>query len=60
MMENEAKQKRRSGESVYYDELIQLQHTLTKKYLTISNSDTSLTENTKLKVRFPSSMQDQK
>ena len=52
MNENEAKQKRRSGEGIYYGELVQLQHTMTKKYLAVSNNDTSLTENTKLRVRY--------
>ena len=49
--ENEAKQKRRSGETIYYGELVQLKHVMTKKYLAVSNSDTSVTENTKLRVR---------
>ena len=51
LKENEAKQERRIGEAVFYGELIQLQHTLTKKYVAVSYSDTSLTEDTKLRVR---------
>ena len=51
LKENEAKQIRRIGEAIFYGELIQLQHTLTKKYVAVSYSDTSLTEDTKLKVR---------
>ena len=50
--ENEARQKRCKYKAIYYGELVQLQHTMTKKYLAVSSSDTSLTENTKLKVRF--------
>lgn len=48
--ENAAKQKRLQGSSVFYGDSIQLQHTLTGRYVSISTTDTSITENTKLKV----------
>jgi hypothetical protein len=53
LKENKAKQERCIGKAIYYGESVQLRHTMTKKYLAVSSSDTSLTENTKLKVRSP-------
>ena len=50
LKENKAKQERCNGKAIHYGESVQLQHTMTKKYLAVSNSDTSLTENTKLRV----------
>ena len=50
--ENAAKQRRLQGSSVYYGDSIQLQHTLTGKYVCVSTTDTSLTENTKLRVKI--------
>jgi hypothetical protein len=49
--ENAAKQRRLQGSSVFYGDSIQLQHTLTGKYVCVSTTDTSVTENTKLLVR---------
>ena len=49
--ENAAKQKRMEGLPVNYGDNIQLLHTFTGKYMCVSTTDTSLTENTKLKVR---------
>ena len=48
--ENQEKQKRLNGAPIFYGDNIQLQHTLTKKYLATSTSETSRTERTKLKV----------
>ncbi len=53
LKENKAKQERCIGKAIYYGESVQLRHTMTKKYLAVSSSDTSLTENTKLRVRSP-------
>ena len=49
--ENAAKQRRLQGSNVYYGDLIQLRHTLTGKYVCTSTTTTSITENTKLRVR---------
>ncbi len=49
--ENAAKQRRMEGTIVSYGDSIQLQHTLTEKYVCVSTTDTSFTENTKLRVR---------
>ena len=48
--ENAAKQRRKEGSTVSYGESIQLLHTLTNKYVCVSTTDTSYTENTKLRV----------
>ena len=48
--ENAAKQRRLQGSNVYYGDKIQLQNTLTGKYVCVSKTDTSYTENTKLRV----------
>ena len=50
--ENAAKQRRLQGSNVYYGDSIQLLHTLTGKYVCVSTTDTSVTENTKLKVDY--------
>ena len=48
--ENKEMQKHLNGEPICYGDRIQLQHTLTKKYLATSTTETSRTECTKLKV----------
>lgn len=48
--ENREKQKRLNGEPICYGDSVQLQHTLTRKYLATSTTETSRTEHTKLKV----------
>ena len=50
MNENKEKQKRLDGEPICYGDNVQLQHTLTRKYLATSTTETSRTEHTKLKV----------
>lgn len=50
MKENCVKQKRMEGTPIFYGDNIQLQHTLTRKYLATSTMETSRTEYTKLKV----------
>jgi hypothetical protein len=51
LKENKANQERCNGKVICYGESVQLRHTMTTKYLAVSSSDTSLTENTKLRVR---------
>ena len=53
--ENAAKQRRLQGSNVYYGDSIQLLHTHTDKYVCVSATDTSKTENTKLRVRVAGS-----
>ena len=49
-MENAARQARLKGSSVRYGDTVQLQHTLTGKYIGVSTTQTSVTESSKLKV----------
>ncbi len=51
--ENAARQRRLKGSDVYYGDSIQLLHVLTGKYICVSSTETSVTENTKLKVQSP-------
>ncbi len=48
--ENAARQRRLKGSDVYYGDSIQLLHVLTGKYICVSNTERSVTENSKLKV----------
>ncbi len=50
-VENAARQARLKGSSVRYGDTIQLQHTLTGRYIGVSTTQTSVTESSKLKVR---------
>ena len=49
-VENAARQARLKGSSVRYGDTVQLQHTLTGKYISVSTTQTSVTESSKLKV----------
>jgi len=49
-IENQAKQRQLKGQCVRYGESIQLRHTLTGKYICMSDMKTSVTENSKLRV----------
>ena len=48
--ENSAMQKCMKGSNVCYGDNIQLLHTLTGKYVCVSNKENSITETTKIKV----------
>ena len=48
--ENAARQARLSGSPVGYGESIQLQHTLTKRFVGVSSSGSSITEGSKIMV----------
>ena len=50
MAENDTRQKRVQGTDVKYGDSIQLQHTLTGRYVCASITDTSITSKSKLKV----------
>ena len=57
MAENTANQQQLQGSSVSYGDSVQLLHTMTSKYLCVSSTETSVTENTKLKVNHAATMQ---
>ena len=48
--ENNAKKRQLRGNSLRYGESIQLQHTLTGKYICVSSTETSFMEHSKLRV----------
>ena len=51
-MENIARQARLKGSSVEYGDCIQFQHTLTKKYVCVFSTQSSVTESSKLMVCY--------